>query len=276
MRRFAAKLLGLLLVVYIAIVGWVYINQRALMYFPDHTIKEVAEYNLNHTEDFLVKSSDGKMIQMWFHKPTKADMPVVLYFHGNSHNLGFYSLKFKELIDLGYGFLVPSYHGFGKSEGSPNKDLILEDARTAVKTLQEKGYKTEDVVLIGESLGTGPALQMAVEHQFKAICLIAPYTSIVARAQEIYWYIPTQLLLKDNFTNDDKIANVKAPIFIVHGGNDEVIPDSHSKKLFEVAVHPKKLVIYEGKNHNNLDTRDVFRKMTDFFMDPSSSDTKND
>jgi uncharacterized protein len=266
----------LMLLCYVGIVGWMYVNQRSLMYFPDKNIKDIKEYALPGTEDFMTESEDGTQIQIWFHKPVNPDMPVVLFYSGNSYNLSQKETKFKELLNLGYGFIAPSYHGFGRSGGTPSKEAILGDARTAIKVLNAKGYQTKDTILMGESLGSGVALEMAMYHKFKGILLYTPYTSISDRAREIYGYIPVKYLLKDDFINDDKIGRINTPILIVHGTNDDIIPHSHSEALYRLAQEPKKIVIYDGKNHNNLDAVDVFAQMTEFFLKPHySENSKN-
>lgn len=246
-------------------IGWIYFNQRKLLFFPDAEIKSVSEYNLEGTQDLMIETNDGNKIQLWYH-PAKEGMPMTLYLHGNSYNLGQRALKFRELIDLGYGFIAPSYEGFGKSQGSPSKESILESARTAVRFLKDQGFKTDDVLLIGESLGSGVAVNLAVEDHFKGVFLITPYTSIADRAQEIYWYLPVKYLLKDGIESQIFIDNINSPLLMVHGTNDLIIPHFHSQRLFNVAKDPKKLIIYEGKGHSNLDTREIFREMTEYFV----------
>lgn len=273
MRKNLLRLLVVLALIYIGISSTIYFKQRSLLYFPDKDIKEISDYGLGDAQDLMIKSEDGTEIQLWYKKPAP-NKPMTLFFHGNSYHLGQRSEKFRELIELGYGFIAPSYHGFGKSEGHPSKEAILSDARTAVKFLQEQGYKTEDVVLIGESLGSGVAVQIANENKFKEVFLITPYTSIADRAQEIYWYLPVQYLVKDNFINSDKINKIHAPLLMVHGTKDDVIPHAHAEALFALAEEPKKLIIYEGKGHSNLDNREIFTEMTKFLS--NNSKVEND
>lgn len=266
MRKQLTRAFLVLIILYISGLGWLYVNQRSLLYFPDKDIKSIEEYGLSDTQDLMVASQDGKQIQMWYREP-KAGMPMIVYLHGNSYTLGQRAPKFKELIDMGYGFAAPAYHGFSKSEGAPTKKTILGDARTAVKFLQDKGYETKDMLIVGESLGSGIAVSMATEYQFAGVFLITPYTSIADRAQEIYWYLPVKLLVKDDFVSYDKINRINAPLLMVHGTKDLTIPHSHSEALIELAQEPKKLIIYEGKGHSNIDNREMFKEMTKFFID---------
>ncbi len=266
MRKHLFRALMAILLIYFGVIGWLYFNQRSLLYFPDKNIKPVAEYNLPDTEDLMIKSQDGSQIQMWYHEP-KNNMPMVVYLHGNSYTLGQRAPKFKELIDMGYGFAAPAYHGFSNSEGTPSMEAILGDARAAIQYLQSKGYETKDMLIIGESLGSGVSMHMATEYQFAGVFLITPYTSISDRAQEIYWYLPIKFLVKDNFKSYDKVDRINAPLLIVHGTKDLVIPHTHAERLIELAHTPKKLIIYEGKGHSNLDNREIFKEMTKYFID---------
>lgn len=265
MKRNLKRLIVLLLLCYLGAIAWIYTNQRKLLFFPDTAIKTVSEYGLKDTQDLMIESASGEKIQLWYH-PAKNGMPMTLYLHGNSYNLGQRSLKFRELIDLGYGFIAPSYMGFGKSEGSPSKDSVLESARTAVRFLKDQGFQTKDVLLIGESLGSGVAVNLAVEDQFKGVFLITPYTSIADRAQEIYWFLPVRYLLKDGIESQIFIDKINSPLLMVHGTNDLIIPHFHSERLLSVAKEPKKLIVYEGKGHSNLDTREIFKEMTEYFV----------
>lgn len=252
------------LILYVGMFSWLYFNQRSLLYFPEKEVAEVYEYGVTDTQDLLIKSTDDTEIQLWYHKPTLGK-ELVIFFHGNYSHLGYRAPKFRELIDMGYGFIAPSYRGFGKSSGSPTKKGILNDARAAVKFAIEQGYKTEDIILVGESLGSGVASQISTEFTFKGVMLITPYKSIEMRASEIYWYVPVKYLIKDNFSNIDNISKIHVPLLIVHGTKDDVIPHSHSEALIALANEPKKLILYEGKTHSNIDSRIMFTDMAGFF-----------
>lgn len=246
-------------------VAYIYFQQRSLLYFPDKNIQAVETYSLGDTQETFVNAKDGTKLQIWYHLPTKPKAPMVVYLHGNSGTMGKRSLQFKELIDLGYGFVVVSWRGFGKSDGHPTEEGLYQDSRAAVEFAKSLGFDTKEMIIVGESLGSGLAVKMATEYRFKGVFLITPYTSIADRAQEIYWYLPVSLLIKDNFISLDKIDRIYAPLLIVHGDQDDVIPHTHSEELMKIANEPKQLIIYNGKGHNNLDTRAIYTEMTKFF-----------
>lgn len=233
------------------------------MYFPTRDIKPLAEYKLNNTTEEFIKSKDGTDIQVWYHPSPTGKMAIFL--HGNSGNLGRRSEKFRVLSSLGYGFIAPAWRGFGESSSKPTKKGLYQDAEASINFAISKGYRTENIVLIGESLGSGIASKMATKYQFKGLFLITPYTKIADRAQEIFFYLPAKYLLKDNFNNIDNIKKIKTPLFIIHGDEDDVIPHHHSEKIFAVANDPKKLIIYPGINHSNYSDLVVFAEMNDFF-----------
>jgi alpha-beta hydrolase superfamily lysophospholipase len=268
MRKLLKRLLCLLVITYFAFLTWLYFNQQALLYFPDKEIKDISSYNLNNTQEVFLQSEDGVKIQTWYH-PASEGKPMVVWFHGNSYNISYKAHYFRKLLDMGYGIIAPSWRGFGKSEGAPSKEGIFKDARAAVNYLKQMGYKTEDTILIGESLGSGVATKIATENKFKGLMLITPYTSVADRAQEIYWYLPVKPMVTDDFNCIDNIENINTSLLIVHGTNDYTIPHQHSEKLIARAHEPKKLVLYDGKAHSNLDAKKIFKEMDNFLNSPA-------
>jgi fermentation-respiration switch protein FrsA (DUF1100 family) len=264
MKKMLKKLAAVTAILYLSVIGYLYLEQRSLLYFPLKESLGLKGSNLGETLEVFLTTPDGVKIQTWYHSP-KAGKPLVIYLHGNSYNLEYRKAKFRELLDMGFGFVAPAWRGFSASEGTPTKEGLYIDARTAIDFAESMGYKTDDIILIGESLGTGIAVQMATEKHFKGLFLITPYTSISDRAQEIYWYLPVKHLIKDNFISIDKISKINTPVLIVHGDEDDVIPHHHSEKLFKEAQEPKELIIYPGKSHNNLDNNVIFKELKRFF-----------
>ncbi len=272
MRKFFVRLLYLSIFLYAGALAWTYFNQRSLLYFPQPGVLDVSEYQLEGVEDIRIPSGDLKL-QMWYKEPENG-MPIVLYLHGNSYHLGNHQHQFKEILNLGYGLAALAYRGFSRSEGLPSKEGILEDVSSAVEFLQSKGFDSKKILVVGESLGSGVAVESAIKHKFGGIFLITPYTSIAKRAQEIYWYFPANYLVRDNFISDENIHLIDAPVMMVHGTKDVVIPHAHCEKLFSLASEPKKMFIYEGKGHSNLDYRLIYTEMKGFFAPFFQSSSK--
>jgi pimeloyl-ACP methyl ester carboxylesterase len=258
---------------YLAALISLYIKQRELLYYPVPDNKTFAEHmstvNIVGTSEVYIKTADDVTIQTWYRPPTEANGEIILFLSGNSGNISYRSHTLKILAEMGYGFIIPAWRGFGKSEGTPNKEGLLNDARACVSYLNTNGYNMENVIVVGESLGTGIATHMANEHKFKGILLLSPYTSIADRAQELYPIFPIRDLVLDNFDNLSGIKNVTSPVIIIHGALDQIIPKEHGELVFAKAREPKKLIIYPDRDHFNYNKRAIFLEMRNFLLNTS-------
>ena len=253
-----------LVLAYFLLVGIIYIKQRDMLYHPSKQVHELSYYNLDNTEEITIITKDNVALQAWYH-PASLNHEMIIFLHGNSGNLEDRVPHLRELIEMGYGFIIPAWRGFGKSEGLPSLNGLLLDAQAAIHFLQTKHYPLDKIIIVGESLGTSIATQITVEHKFKGLFLITPYTSIADRAGEIYPFLPTQLLTKDNFKVLDNIDKINQPLLMIHGDQDIVVPYQHSEKIFTKAHEPKKLIIYPGIGHNNYSIKEAFTEMKNFF-----------
>lgn len=255
---------------YITVLVLMYSFQRSIMYHPVKENVAPEKFGLIGMQDLRLKTSDNISVQAWYKAP-KENGELVLYFHGNAGNLSDRFDKFSAFLEQGYGVLGLSYRGFGTSEGTPSEEGIYQDARAAIEYIKSQNIDLKRVVIFGESLGTGVAVQMATENNFKAIVLEAPYTSVANRAQEMYWFLPVKLLLKDHFNSIKKIPSVKTPVLVIHGEQDVVIPKKHGEKIFAAAPEPKKLVIYSDTGHSDFDSRRLVQTIKEFTNSLSSS-----
>lgn len=261
--KFISSLILFLIISYILVLSYLYFNQRSLLYHPDRENAALSEFNLAETDEITIYTKDGIKLQAWYKKPNKTQkMAIVL--HGNSGNITNRVNLLKELISLGYGFIIPAWRGFGKSEGSPTLSGLYLDAESAIDFIQKENIPLENTVIIGESLGTGIAAKMATQYKFKGIFLITPYKSISARADELYPFMMAKFLTKDDFSVIDKIDKINQPVFIIHCTEDKVVPISHAKEVFARANTPKKMQIYNGCNHTDYNTKDAFTQMDSF------------
>lgn len=245
------KLLSILTAVYIGACGYLYFFQRIILYLPKKQIESQEKYELGNAESIKLHTSDGVNITAWY-IPAKKNNPTLVYFPGNSGNLSDRENKFRDFSNAGLGILAIDYRGYGKSEGSPSEDGLYSDARAAIKYLKEKGFKNTELILYGESLGTGVAVQMATENNYRAVILEAPYETIASRAAELYPYVPIGILLKDHFDSIHKIKNINSPVVIFHSKDDKVMPFAHGAKLFDAAKQPKIFYVFENAGHSNF------------------------
>jgi uncharacterized protein len=249
---------------YLLILVMLYINQRNMMYHPAKQKRELDYYKIDSAEEITLVTKDNIKLQAWFRKPND-NKEMVVFLHGNAGNLENRVDKLRQLSDMGYGFIIPAWRGFGKSGHFPTEKGIYLDAEAAIAYIETKGYKLSETIIIGESLGSGVAAEMSVRYNFKGLFLITPYTSIADRAGEIYPYMFAQYLTKDNFKVLSNITKINQPLLMIHGTKDKVVPCSHSEKIFSIAKEPKKIIIYEGVGHSNYDVKDSFLQMQKFF-----------
>jgi fermentation-respiration switch protein FrsA (DUF1100 family) len=200
-----------------------------------------------------VTTEDHLDLVAWFAPPKKKGGKVVVFYHGNGGNIYMRSNKARAFLDRGYGIFLCEYRGFGTNPGSPTEQGLYTDARAALKFLADKGYKHDQIVIYGESIGTGIAVQMALETQPKYLILEAPFTSAAAVAKESYHnMLPVDLLMHDRYDSIDKIKDIKADLLVIHGTDDVIVPTHFGKDLFAAANAPKRFLLVKGANHNDL------------------------
>ena len=128
---------------------------------------------------------------------------------------------------------------FQWNNGKPSEQGLYEDGKSAINWLAKKGVDEKNLVLYGESLGTGVATHLAQNKNYAGIILETPFTSLVDAAKKFYPYIPVNLILKDKFDNYKKIKNINSPIIVMHGEIDQIVPFSMGKKIYDIANEPK-------------------------------------
>ncbi len=250
------------LICYAGIVGLMYLAQRSLMYFPETRRTAPADAGLPEAREVVLDTADGSRVIVWDVAP-KGGKPVFLYFHGNGGSLRYRVQRFKNLIADGSGLVALSYRGYGGSSGSPSEEGLLADA-DATYAFARAQYPAARLVVWGESLGTGVAVALAAENKIDALVLEAPYTSTADIAFSAYPFIPVSLLMKDQFRSDARIGKVNAPILILHGQRDNIIPFAYGRRLFELAPEPKRFVPFPHGEHENLDAHGAQAAVRDF------------
>src|SRR5689334_12475886 len=236
---------------YVGLAVVIYFAQRSLMYFPDTAHVLPAAAGLPEAEEVPLTAADGVRVAAW-HVPPRDGKPVILYFHGNGGALRFRVERFHKLISDGIGLVALEYRGYGGMAGSPSEEGLIADAQAAYRFAAAR-YPSQQLVLWGESLGSGVAVAVAAERPVGRIILEAPFTSAVAVGARHYWYLPVTLLMKDRFRTDSRISKVKAPLMIMHGVHDRVVPYAMGEQLFDLANQPKHFVRFLDGDHEDLD-----------------------
>jgi uncharacterized protein len=215
----------------------------------DRTSPEAAGFP--EVEEHLLTTADGEKVIVW-HVPARPGHSVVLYFPGNGDYLvGFFN-RFRKIIADGTGVVALSYRGYAGSSGQPSERGLLLDAAVAYAFTTAR-YSADRIVAWGFSLGTGVAVALAATHPVGKLILEAPYTSITDVAGLRLRVVPVRWLTRDQFRSDQRIGNVTAPLLIMHGARDGVIPVAFGERLFELAHQPKQFVQFPEGGHDNLD-----------------------
>jgi len=239
------------LCLYVGLATMIYLGQRSLMYFPDKTSTAPAAAGLPEAEAVPLTAADGTPILAW-HVPPHDGKPVIVYFHGNGGSLRFRVERFRRLIDAGIGLVALEYRGYGGNAGSPSEQGLIADGEAGY-AFAAAHYPPQQIVLWGESLGSGVAVALAAERPVGRVILEAPFTSALAVAERQYWFLPVRLLMKDPFRSDQRIAKVTAPLLILHGLHDHIVPYALGEKLFELANKPKHIARFLDGGHEDLD-----------------------
>jgi pimeloyl-ACP methyl ester carboxylesterase len=187
-----------------------------------------------------------------FHLPAPPGGRTVVFFHGNGEQLADGGALAATLQSAGLGYFGVEYPGYGLAQGKPSEHSILAAARAAVDHLVSgRGVDEKDVVLLGQSLGSGPATALAADGRGRRLALVTPFTSLPDVAAQHFPWLPVRLLLRDRFDNLALAPRVEVPVLIVHGTRDEVVPYLHGRTLAEVFPLAR-LITVEGGRHNDL------------------------
>jgi hypothetical protein len=239
------------LCLYVALATVIYFVQRSLMYFPDTAHVLPAAAGLPEAEEVPLTAADGVRIAAW-HVAPRDGKPVILYFHGNGGALRFRVERFHRLVADGIGLVALEYRGYGGFGGGPSEPGLIADGEAAYRFAAAR-YPAQQLVLWGESLGSGVAIAIAAERPVGRVILEAPFTSAVAVGARHYWYLPVSLLMKDQFHSDTRIGKVTAPVMIMHGVHDRVVPYAMGEQLFDLANQPKHFARFLDGGHEDLD-----------------------
>jgi hypothetical protein len=232
-------------------VALMYVAQRSLMYHPERLRTPPAAAGLFDAQEIVLDTADGEKVIVWY-APPKDGKPLLLYFHGNAGALRYRVDRFRTWIDDGIGLVALSYRGYGGSSGSPSEPGLIADAEAAYDFAAAR-TPPEQIVLFGESLGGGVAVALAATRRIGGLVLEAPFTSAADVGARAYWYLPVRLLMKDPFPSDARIGKVTAPLLVLHGARDGVVPIALGERLFSLANEPKRFVRFAEGSHNDLD-----------------------
>ena len=227
-----------IIVIYASVLILLFIFQRSLMYHPQENnyFGDKLEVEI---EKVKIKTSDDIDLLGWFHKKDLKKFKTIVYFHGNAGNLENRIYKLNHFKDMDVNFLIIAWRGFSGNSGKPTEKGLYNDAKSAIIWLKKLGLTEKDIVIYGESLGSGVATEIAQNSNFAGLVLETPFTSMIDAAKNFYPYIPVSFLLKDKYDNQNKIKNINIPVLVMHGEADQIVPFWMGKRIFEIANEPK-------------------------------------
>lgn len=226
--------------------------QRSLIYQSGSDVPDLELVGVPGFEAVELATPDGLTTISWY-RAGEPGKPTIMVTHGNAGHIGHRVGKLGYLAEAGFGMFLVGYRGFGGNPGRPTEQGLYTDGRTALEWLARHGVSPDHIVLYGESLGTGVAVKLASESPVAAVVLEAPYTSLAEVAGSHYWYVPfASYLVLDRYDAEAVVDAVDAPILMLHGSRDTIIPVRHAEELHAAANEPKQLWIARDAGHNDL------------------------
>jgi len=247
-KNFFLSITIVILLIYLSVLIYLFFFQRNLLYHPNENNYSGDKLKVD-IEEVQIKTSDNINLLGWFHKKNLNKFKTIVYFHGNAGRLENRIHKLNHFKDMNINFLIISWRGFSGNSGNPSEQGLYKDGKSAIDWLKNMGLEDKDIIIYGESLGTGIATEIAQNKKFAGLILETPFTSMIDAAKNVYPYIPVGLLLKDRYENDKKIKNINIPLLVMHGEEDQIIPFKMGKKIYEIANKPKYSYFTKYDNH---------------------------
>lgn len=224
--------------------------ENHFVFYPQRDLEAMPQaFGLGHKEVFF--DSEGKRLHGWYFPPPK-NRPVILLCHGNAGNISIWLENVAGILRMGLGVFIFDYRGFGKSEGRPSEKGIYADGLAAYDYLvQKEEIPPQEIVAFGQSLGGAVALEIAAKREVRSLILEGTFTSLRDMARTMPLFSLIAPLLPLHYDNIGKIERVRAPVLVLHGTEDEIVPFSMGKELFERANEPKHFYPIQSAGHND-------------------------
>jgi uncharacterized protein len=249
--------------IYFLILVYTYFFQRNLLYHPSDNNYLKDEITVS-VKKIKIKTNDNIDLISWYHNKKSNNYKTILFLHGNAGSLENRIHKINHFKDININFLIIAWRGFSGNKGKPSEEGLYEDARSAVKWLKSNGIKEQDIIIYGESLGTGVAIEIGQNKKFAGIILESPFTSMIAAGKDKYPYLPVSFLLKDKYENDKKIKNIKSPILVMHGMVDNIVPFHMGNEIYNLANEPKHSYFTEYDDHMMEYNENLLKALKEF------------
>lgn len=224
---------------------------NALTFMPDRQVLQTPSVlGMDYTE-LSIPTTDGETVHAWW-LPAERSIGHILFAHGNAGNIGDRVPIYALLTQIGLDVLAFDYRGYGRSTGRPTEHGTYLDAHAARRVLLDQpGVDPDRVLYLGKSLGGGVLVELATQHPPAGLLLMSTFTGLRDAARSVYPFLPGPLV-PDAYPSLRRIRKLRAPILIMHGDQDELLPLRHAERLYAAAPEPKQLMVFPGGGHNDL------------------------
>lgn len=253
----------ILVAVIVLVLFYFYSKQESIIFHPTRTYHKPLPFL--EIEEIFINTADGEKLHAWW-RGTEEGEDTIIFLHGNAGNLSHRVERVRLFERMGYNSFLIDYRGYGKSSGKiKSENDIYVDAEAAYNyVLRERGIPEENIILWGRSLGGAPAIDLAQNKKIKALVCESTFFSAVDLGETLFPYLPVDRLLKYRFENNKKIKKVTAPILIIHGEEDEVIPYQQGRRLYQAAPEPKSFIKIKKGRHNTSKLGEYKDQIKDF------------
>jgi hypothetical protein len=225
---------------------------NALLYLPSRRIVQTPAAAGLVFSDMTIETEDGQRLHGWWIPARSPAAGHILFCHGNAGNVGDRVAHASLLCARGFDVLLFDYRGYGRSRGRPDENGTYRDARAArTALLDQAGVEARRVLYLGESLGGGVALDLALEAPPAGLILQSAFTSVRDMARRHYPFVP-RALVPDAYPNLQRIARLQVPLLIIHGDRDQIVPRFHAEELCEAAAGDTRIQVLVGVGHNDV------------------------
>jgi len=261
--NFFLQILLFLLFIYLFILIFTYFFQRNLLYHPGEN-NYFGDKLIVSIEKVQIKTKDNLKLLSWYHRKNLDEYKTILFLHGNAGSLENRIHKINHFKNMNVNFLIIAWRGFSGNDGKPTEKGLYEDASSAITWLKSQGIKESNIIIYGESLGTGVATEIAQNKNFAGIILESPFTSMIDAGKDKYPYLPVRLLLKDKYESDKKMKNINIPVLIMHGKVDDIVPFHMGEKMYKLANQPKYSYFSKYDDHMMEYNEKLLKALKDF------------
>ncbi len=249
---------------YALLIGWLALRQRDMIYHPDPSRSTPVEAGVPEMVPVPLKAPGGGVVTSWYAPPGQDDRATVVLFHGNAGTGAGRAHKARALLDAGYGVFLAEYRGYGGNPGRPSEQGFYADGRAIVQWLASRGTGATRLVFYGESLGSGVAMEMARSFTPRAVVLECAFTSLPDLAPPYIIPALARALMTDRYDNLSKVRDLKAPLVVVHGDRDDVVPVAMGHALLNQADTVKEGIFLPQGRHNDLWDHGAGLRILDF------------